>query len=112
MKRTRISLEGLWAPDAKVFSDFFAFSLTGSGIPEYKVPDGTVDQDIIQTPGEPRGDGLFSEAAPEAAHGGRVSFAMRCPWAHCGVELNRGPAQQSQEVTSVIPNLGLSRGSL
>lgn len=39
-------------------------------------------------------------------------FPSRCPWAHCGVELNRGPAQQSQEVTSVIPNLGLSGGSL
>lgn len=72
MKRTRISLEELWAPDAKVFSDFFAFSLPGSGIPEYKLPDGTNDQDIIQNPGKPRGEGLFSEAAPGDRHGPTV----------------------------------------
>lgn len=75
-KRPRISVEGLWTPDAKVFSDFFAFSLPGSGIPEYKVPNGTNDQNIIQNPGKPRGEWLFSEAAPGDRHGGRVSFSM------------------------------------
>lgn len=69
-------MEGLWAPDAKVFSVFFAFSLPGSGISEYKVPDGTNDQDIIQYPGKPREEWLFSETAPGDRHGGRVSFLM------------------------------------
>lgn len=75
VKRPRISVEGLWAPNAKVFSDFFAFSLPGSGIPEYKVPDGTNDQNIIQNPGKPRGEWLFSEAIPGDRLGGRVSFS-------------------------------------